>query len=171
MGLVETCRVVNCCLKLVLYSSDDKFVRRRLIRNLLRANSSVTSLLTTILNLLLLLNHTSRSTLLYISFEIEDIVLNGRERAVVAHVETCCGLLLLLLTVFEDLNLGAFDRGCVRSWSLLYVLGRTYNVSTIASIGNSFNSSAFIIKLLHRSRDYLHSLIEILMLSGRTLTT
>ena len=109
-------------LKLVLDSPHNKLIGCRLVRYLLRANASIS---------LDFLGFTSTSILMRLSavgrirhlttLEIEDIVLNCRERAIITNIKAGCSLLFLFLAVKIYLNLRSLNRGSVNR-PLLHIL-------------------------------------------------
>ena len=63
------------------------------------------------------------------ALEIEDVALDGRERAIIGNIEASRDLLLLLLTVHIDLNLRPLDRSRINTWSLLDILSPTIAIA------------------------------------------
>ena len=71
------------------------------------------------------------------TFEIEDVILYSRERAIIADVKSGCCLLLLLLAIEIDLNLRSLDRSRV-DWSLFDVFVLSTCIAIVAASGDNF---------------------------------
>lgn len=118
LSLIKAATIIcDCSLKLVLDGTHYEFVGGRFVGHFLGADTRVSLMLLLVLrdavvgsdSLLLgmlapiLINWNS-------AFEVEDVVLDGGERAIIADIEARRSLLLLLLTILKDLYLGPFDR-------------------------------------------------------------
>ena len=139
-------------MELILHGSHNQFICCWLVRNFFRANSSV-PLLSCALWILL---RASSFVFWDSTLEIEDVIFDGWEWVVIAHIESSC-YLFLLLTICKDLNLWSLHRCCF-DWPLLYILGLARSVPWIAASCAHLRSN---IKFLS-SRDNFHGLIEII---------
>ena len=121
-----------CCwglfwMKLVLNGTHNQFVCSWLVWYFFRANSCV-SLLCCAFWILL---GAGSSVFWDSTLEIEDVIFDSGEWAVIAHIKPCCHL-FLLLTICKDLNLWPLH-WCSFDWPLLDILGLTCIVSWVAT--------------------------------------
>ena len=107
MSLIVERAVVDSRMQLVLNSSHNELVSSWLVWYFFRTDPIVAVGYRALLSISCL----SRLlvSLCCISCEIEDVLLDGRERVVVTDIEASCRCLLLLLTVHVDLNLWSFN--------------------------------------------------------------